>query len=518
MYLKQTKRNGRIYLSVMQNYRSQGKIHAKTVERIGYADEYADRFPDPVAHFKAYVAKLNDQAKTRNAPVRLSIPRNATIGEGSEGSIQLGAAIALGYLDALGLGRFYSKLSTGHLEDEDLAGESDRPDENLGRAFELLASARMLHAVPVHETWSARAKFPRTCTMEIADAYRGFKQIADSDAALIKKLNTRYEAIHGKRSLDNVRLVFSNYVVPWPGDESTRGPDELEKHISTRLCLVIDGEGIPLTYRIVPRRMSAERTLAIIDELKTESGARHVTVVAAQLSEAAKVVPQLAAHDDGFVLLMHTSETTTDQYRWAADESGYRPTRNQTYRIKSRQADFAIPDRHATSLSQDTQTGHTIKVKEIALRSMRSNASQSFFIVSNETTASNAAIFNIYRELWRVHEPFQVISADFIAPPYPIDTQVHLRAHFAICYAAFFALRMLRQDMDWKWNAAQVADALVHMEGAYLDENWYLFNYRSTVSDDIQQAVGTDTGRRLLNRADIRNVVVQARKRAEHLH
>jgi len=93
---------------------------------------------------------------------------------------------------------------------------------------------------------------------------------------------------------------------------------------------------------------------------------------------------------------------------------------------------------------------------------------------------------------------------------------VHLRAHFAICYAAFFALRMLRQDMDWLWNAAQVADALVHMEGAYLDENWYLFNYRSTVSDDIQRTVGIDAGRRLLNRADIRGVIAHARKRAEH--
>lgn len=511
MYLKQTKHNGRIYLSVMQNYRRQGKVHSKTVERIGYADEFADRFPDPIEHFKSYVADLNDQAKTRNAPVRLSIPRNAVIGKGSEGSIQLGAAIALGYLDALGVGRFYNELADGHT-----AGTSLRPEQNLGRAFELLASARMLHAVPVHETWSARAKFPRTCSMEIADAYRGFGQIAESDAALVRKLNDRYEAIHGTRRLDNVRLVFSNYLVPWPGDSSTRGPDELEGHTSKRLCLVIDEEGIPLTYRIVPRRMSAERTLAIIDELKTESGAHHVTVVAAQLSEAAKVVPQLAAHNDGFVLLMHTSETTTDQYRWAANESDYRFTRNQTYRIKSRQADFAIPDRHAASFGQDARTGHTVKVKEIALRSMRSNASQSFFIVSNETTASNAAIFNIYRELWRVHEPFQVISADFIAPPYPVDTQVHLRAHFAICYAAFFALRMLRQDMDWKWNAAQVADALVHMEGAYLDENWYLFNFRNAVSDDIQHAVGIDAGRRLLNRADIRNVIAHTRKRAEH--
>ncbi|MGI6535779.1 MAG: hypothetical protein ACOX12_05095 [Eggerthellaceae bacterium] len=511
MYLKQTKRNGRIYLSVMQNYRSQGKVHAKTIEHIGYADEFADRYPDPVAHFKTYVAELNEQAKQQSAPVHLTIPRNALIGAESEGSIQLGAAITLGYLDALGLGRFFNACAK-----HDRQNTSTHADEELGRAVELLASARMLHAVPVHETWSARAKFPRACTMEVADAYRGFEQIAENDTALVRMLNDRYEAIHGKRHLDNVRLVFSNYIVPWPGDSSTRGPDELEDRTSTRLCLVIDQEGIPLTYRIVPRRMSARSTLDLIDQLKTETGARHVTVVAAQLSEAAKVVPQLATRNDGFVLLMHASETTTDQYRWAADESDYRFTRNQTYRIKSRRADFAIPDRHNPAAGQDAHTGHMVKVKEIALRSMRANASQTFFIVSNETTASNAAIFNIYRELWRVHEPFQVISADFIAPPYPVDTQVHLRAHFAICYAAFFALRMLRQDMDWVWNAAQVADALVHMEGAYLDENWYLFNYRSAVSDDIQRTVGIDAGRRLLNRADIRSVIAHARKRAEH--
>lgn len=505
MYLKQTKRNGRIYLSVMQNYRNGDKVHAKTIERIGYADEFADRYDDPIAHFKAYVADLNERAAKRTMPVRLTIPRNAQISAGEAGTIQMGSAIVLGYLDALGLGRFFNERVP-----------ADDPDTGLGRAFELLVTARMIHAVPVHETWSSRAKFPRPCAMKISDAYRGFEAIAQADHQLVEKLNARYAAIHGERTVKNVRLVFSNYVFAWPGENSLRGPDEIEGHITDRLCLAIDQDGIPLTYRLVPRAMTAEQTLALIDELKTTLDARRVTVVAAQLPESAKVVPQLIERQDGFILLMHASETTPEQYRWAADDSDYLLTRNQAFRIKSRLTDLADPNRPGTATENLPSRAHDAKLKEIALQSTRARAGQSFFIVSNETTASNAAIFNIYRELWRVHEPFQIMSADFIAPPYPVDTQVHLRAHFAICYSAFFALRMLREDMDWTWNAAQVADGLVHMEGAYLDENWYLFNYRSRVTDDIQKTIGVEVGRRLLNRADIRSITAQARRRAEH--
>ncbi|MGI6590399.1 MAG: hypothetical protein ACOX1O_02115 [Eggerthellaceae bacterium] len=510
MYLKQTKRKGRIYLSVMQNYRSGGKVHAKTVENIGYADEFSDRYEDPIAHFKAYVADLNRQAAERMVPVHLTIPRDAQIAPKESGAVQLGSAIALGYLDALGVGRFFNERTA-----EADSGNPRNPDAGLGRAFELLVTERMIHAVPVHETWSARGKFPRTCGMELADAYRGFEQIARCERQLVSRLNARYTAIHGERRLESVRLVFSNYVFAWPGEKSSGGPDEIERHTTHRLCLVIDEAGIPLTYRIVPRHMTAEETLTVIDELKGESSAEHVTVVAAQLPAAAKVVTQLVARHEGFVLLMHASETTPEQYLWAADDQDYLLTRNKSYRIKSRMADLADPHQQDKGTGISDGAEH-VKVKEIALQSTRAQANQTFFIVSNETAASNAAIFNIYRELWRVHEPFQVIAADFIAPPYAVDTQIHLRAHFVICYTAFFALRMLRQDMDWAWNAAQVADALVHMEGAYLDENWYLFNYRSRVTDDIQRTVGVGIGRRLLNRADIRSVTAQARRRAEH--
>ena len=40
MHLKKTKRGERVYLSVVQNYREGGKTKTKTIESIGYVDQF----------------------------------------------------------------------------------------------------------------------------------------------------------------------------------------------------------------------------------------------------------------------------------------------------------------------------------------------------------------------------------------------------------------------------------------------------------------------------------------------
>ena len=64
MHLKKTKRGERVYLSVVQNYREGGKTKTKTIESIGYVDQFTSQYADPIAHFQAYVAELNKRAKT----------------------------------------------------------------------------------------------------------------------------------------------------------------------------------------------------------------------------------------------------------------------------------------------------------------------------------------------------------------------------------------------------------------------------------------------------------------------
>ena len=478
MFLKKTKRNGRVYLSVVQNYRQDGKVRSKTIESLGYVDELVRFYPDPINFFTQQVAQMNREREAQGGSVLLTIDRDERIEPDRPGSIQLGSAIALGYLDLFGVGKSLAL------------------HPHAGRVLELLVSARMLHAVPVHETWNSRNKFTRACDFSYSQVFASLEDLAEAAPSLVRSLNARYDQVRGPRLLDNVRIVFSNYVFNWPDDDASGGPDEMGLQGRARLCLAIDGGGIPYAYRMVPYDMDADQVVDLVLSLKDEVGARHAMLVAAQLPEAVAVMDALTANGDGFVLLQPAESLARETIEWIDDPEGYDRTRNGSYGIKSHRI-----ARHSTD-----SRGGVHDLKEIALRSSSATGSQAFCIVSSEVDRSDAAIFNVYRELWRVHEPFQVISADFIQTPYPLDARAHLKAHFLVCYVAFFLLRVLRQDMDWRFNAAEVADALLAMEGAYVSENWYVFNYRTAVTDAVQQAAGVPVGKRLMSRAEIRGV------------
>jgi len=64
MNLRITKSNGRQYLSIGHNYREKDtkKVKTKTIKSLGYLDDLKKTYPDPVAHFKAAVAQMNEEA------------------------------------------------------------------------------------------------------------------------------------------------------------------------------------------------------------------------------------------------------------------------------------------------------------------------------------------------------------------------------------------------------------------------------------------------------------------------
>ena len=63
LFLKQSKyKNGRIYLSIVNGYRKNGKVIQDTIKKLGYLDILEKEFSDPISHFKELVEtmKLED--------------------------------------------------------------------------------------------------------------------------------------------------------------------------------------------------------------------------------------------------------------------------------------------------------------------------------------------------------------------------------------------------------------------------------------------------------------------------
>ncbi len=505
MHLKKTKRGERIYLSVVQNYREGGKTKTKTIESIGYVDQFEGRFADPIAHFRKYVDTLNEQRKRENPPVTLTFSRDATIDAGHVAQARWGSALALAYLDALGVRSFF----------EDRAGHAESP-AHAGRIFEMLASERMIHVAPKRETWQRRSSFPRTCDFTLADMYAAFPYFSRKERSLVAHLSKAYQEIRGPYQVNSVLLVLASFTLADTGDvnagDAESGSDRSEG-LSMGIGMLLDRTGIPMTYHVTTATPTVQEVAALISEAKRDFGAKRVIVVAGRTPHARELAKSLGGSGDGFVFFRPLDSAAFDLQAWVADSSDYITTHSGRYKVKSRTDEMdGMRVKDTVLWGRD----YAKFARKGRAEDARDSALDGYICISSTETRLNAGtLFHIYRELWRLTEPFQLLESDFSPSPYPVSHAVHMRAHFLTCYASFFALRLLRSDMGWSRNAAQVADALLRMEGSHLAENWFLFSYRSPVTDEIEQAAGVDVARRLRTSADIKREIVKARAHIE---
>lgn len=531
MHLKKTKRNGRVYLSVVQNYREGNATKTRTIETIGYADAYESEFADPIAHFDAYVAELNEQRRAKRAPIEFSFPRDCVIDADCTESARWGISIALAYLDALEAKR---AITPG---DSTCANrkEAHREVAAARRAFEVFAAERVLHASPKHETWERRASFPRRCDFAIDEAYRALSVIAAADGRIARAMRAAYERIRPDHApLSCARVVLGTFAFNDVDDvDSAQNRHPSARH-AVCLAMVLDEDGMPAGYRLIDANPDAAAVRNLARDVKESLGAQRIVLVAGRLSHADAIMRTLAASGDGFIMHRPLETAVEGMRHWVVDERGYTTSRSGNYRIKSRvrSATFEADDGNDDEQPAEAKrTRHKAAARRLRVRdivfwgrdyALRKRGGKSdaagddldgyACIVTSETDLAAPEVFHSYRELWRLAEPFQVLESDFSPSPYPTPGDEHLRAHFALCYAAFFALRLERRDLGWRYNAAQVADALGRMQGSRLAENWFLFGYRSDVSDAIEQAAGVETARRLRTRQDIRRGIAQARK------
>lgn len=534
MHLKKTKRNGRIYLSIVQNYRENGTTKTRTIETIGYADAYANDYDDPIEHFEARVAAMNEERRASRSAIEFAFPPNCAIDANRTESARWGVAIALAYLDAIEAKRGIEpaacnerqQASRGKIKTERRTKTSRNDSFTAQRTFEVFAVERMLHASPKHETWERRESFPRSCDFPIDEAYRVLPLIAHADERISRSMRTAYERIRPNHAaLECAHVVLGTFVFDDTDDVDSAGNRNAEGRMAVCLAMVLDEDGMPAGYRLLEADPDEHAVRSLADDVKKSTGARRMVMVAGRLSRAEAIMKILAAQGDGFIMHRPLETAVEDMRHWIVDDQGYTTSRSGNYRIKSRVRTTAVEVLDAPGGKERTRISKHVHVRDIvfwgrdyALRqqSGRAEAETTALdgyacLVTSELNLKASEVFHLYRELWRLAEPFQVLESDFSPSPYPTPLGEHMRAHFAICYAAFFAMRLMRSDLHWRYNAAQVADSLIRMEGGHLAENWFLFGYRSPVSDAIEQAAGVDPARRLRTRQDIRKGIAQAR-------
>lgn len=135
-----------------------------------------------------------------------------------------------------------------------------------------------------------------------------------------------------------------------------------------------------------------------------------------------------------------------------------------------------------------------------------------YSIVTSEKELSDIEIRNIYKGLWEIEESFKIIKSEFKARPVFVKTEDHVNAHFLICYVALVIMRVLEHLLDEKYTTKQIRNALCNYSCSYLEQNYYLFDYRDDVLDAIAQIYGWDFTKKYMSKAAIKNILRHRKK------
>jgi len=135
-----------------------------------------------------------------------------------------------------------------------------------------------------------------------------------------------------------------------------------------------------------------------------------------------------------------------------------------------------------------------------------------YAIVTSELGMADGDIIDTYRGLWEIEETFKVTKGTIEARPVYVSREDRIGAHFLTCFIALVVIRLIGKKTDRKYSAEKIISCLNNISCSNEQDNLYLFDYRSKISDAIGSALGIDFTRKRLRRAEIKNILAESKK------
>jgi len=135
-----------------------------------------------------------------------------------------------------------------------------------------------------------------------------------------------------------------------------------------------------------------------------------------------------------------------------------------------------------------------------------------YAIVTSELDMADSEIIDTYRGLWEIEETFKITKGTLEARPVYVSREDRIGAHFLTCFIALVIIRLIQKKTGRKYSAEKIVSCLNNISCSNEQDNIYLFDYRSRVSDDIGAAMGIDFTKKRLRLGEIKNILAEAKK------
>lgn len=507
-FLRQEKKKNRIYLQMYENYWDKEKKQARSrhIETFGYVDELiSDDIPDPIAYFKAYVKKKEEE--------RLALLAEETRPRAFAAPLEMNAGHFL----------VHSLLTELNVKDTiDILASQMRFQFSVYDMIAQLIYARIIH--PCSKSKTVSSVFPhlyKSVPISEDQVYDGCAFIGESYKKYIELFNHCYEQ-HYKRDFSTAFFDCTNYYfeIDLPSEDKQKGPSKENKHEPIiGQALLLDADLVPLAMQMYPGNESEKPYIRkIVEEMKQRYKVSGKTVQVADkgLNCARNIYAAVKEADDGYIFSksIHGKglsekektwlllENDTNRFTDYTDENGHLLYRLKscvdTFSYKFKDTDpqtgeetevsFLVKEKRVVSYNPglakkqraeimkmaDKATNYTTykkmaredlgdSVKYIRItntdkagkkiRPMTDIDQNKIdedlkyagynLLVTSELDMDPGQIYNTYHNLWKIEESFRITKSYLDARPVYMQKKETIYGHFLICYLSLFLLRVL---------------------------------------------------------------------------
>jgi hypothetical protein len=130
-----------------------------------------------------------------------------------------------------------------------------------------------------------------------------------------------------------------------------------------------------------------------------------------------------------------------------------------------------------------------------------------YSIVTSEKELSDKEIRDIYRGLWKIEESFKIIKSEFKTRPIHVRLDEHIEAHFLICFVTLVIMRLLENMTNQQFSVKEIRESLINYGCSYLEQNYYLFDYRDDFLRTAEKIFDLDLGKKTMILSEIKNIL-----------
>jgi transposase len=367
------KKTGRILLLFGESKRINGKNTNRTVERIGYLDEFTDLYADPIAHFKQVAKERTVESKVK---LELSLSEHFSFEheyhkqfDRRDTTASFSSSELSVWYGMLPLSRIYHELELDYFLNN--RRRYTKASYNHNAIFQMLVYGRILFPDSKLGTWQDRNKLLGNMEFTDDDVYRSLGFFAKHKGAMVRHLHKKVGQLYGR----DTSLMFydvTNYYweVDTEDDMRKRGcSKEHRPEPIVQMGLLMDSNALPVTYGLFSGNTNDCLTLSpMMGEVCEDLRAQGVVYIADKGMMSGDNRAEILINKGGYVFSSSVRGANKETQQFVTDESGFIGNADGTYQYKSRIVPVEVS---VTDLSTGRKQKVTINERQIVFWSKK---------------------------------------------------------------------------------------------------------------------------------------------------